>query len=60
MPGPAPRLRSLQLDHNRINLAGIPPVLLSSSPSLAELSLHGNNVLMEELRETPGWAGTTQ
>ena len=41
MPSPTPRLRSLQLDHNRINLAGIPPVLLSTSPSLAELSLHG-------------------
>ena len=51
----APRLRSLLLDHNRITLAGVPKRLLAESPALAELSVHGNNVGMEELRESDGW-----
>lgn len=51
----APRLRSLLLDNNRIVLDGLPSALLSASRALAELSVHGNNVRMEELRELPGW-----
>ena len=52
----APRLRSLLLDRNRIALAGVPERLLAEAPSLAELSVHGNNVGMEELRDRPGWS----
>lgn len=34
----------------------MPPAILAGCSSLATLSLHGNPLTAEELRETPGWA----
>lgn len=43
---PAPRCR----------LRSVPPAVLTGCSALATLSLHGNPLTAEELRETPGWA----
>ena len=47
-------LKLLLLDNNR--LRGVPPALLTGCAALATLSLHGNPLTAEQLRETPGWA----
>jgi hypothetical protein len=47
-------LKLLLVDNNR--LRGLPPALLTGCAALATLSLHGNPLTAEQLRETPGWA----
>ncbi|KAL4424792.1 hypothetical protein ABPG77_000832 [Micractinium sp. CCAP 211/92] len=47
-------LRLLLLDNNR--LKAVPPAILTGCSSLATLSLHGNPLTIEQLRETPGFA----
>lgn len=37
-------------------LRGVPTELLTGCSSLATLTLHGNPVTAEQLRDTPGWA----
>ncbi|KAI3433885.1 hypothetical protein D9Q98_003687 [Chlorella vulgaris] len=46
-------LKALFADNNRLRT--VPPALLSGCPALATLSLHGNPLTAEELREVPGW-----
>ncbi|KAL4437121.1 hypothetical protein ABPG75_004260 [Micractinium tetrahymenae] len=57
LPSELGRLTSLKLlllDNNR--LKAVPPAVLAGCSSLATLSLHGNPLTAEQLRETPGFA----
>lgn len=49
------RLQTLTLDGNAIDVDGIPSVVLKSTEALYELSLHGNPVKLESLRNVDGW-----
>lgn len=48
------KLRVLQLDGNRIR--SVPPAVLTGCTSLVLLSLYNNPIIIEELRDTPGYS----
>ncbi|PRW58592.1 LRR repeats and ubiquitin-like domain-containing protein [Chlorella sorokiniana] len=52
--GQLTHLKLLLLDNNR--LKAVPPAILTGCPALATLSLHGNPLTAEQLRETEGYA----
>ena len=50
-----PRLQSLVLDGNAIDIDGVPSAVLLRAKALVELSLHNNPVKLDALRDIDGW-----
>lgn len=50
-----PRLQSLVLDGNAIDIDGVPSAVLLRAEALVELSLHNNPVKLDALRDIDGW-----
>ena len=51
----AKRLRTLLLDHNLVDAAGVPSELLRDAAAAGRVSLHGCPAAAETLRELDGW-----